>query len=51
MQPGDVINYGFHTAIYLGDNKIVHAADESQGIIIQDNPAYQPIVTIRRFTE
>ena len=51
MQPGDVINYGFHTAIYLGDNKIVHAADQSQGIIIQDNPAYQPIVTIRRFTE
>ena len=49
MQPGDVINYGFHTAIYLGDNKIVHAADESTGIIIGDNPAYQPIVTIRRF--
>ena len=34
---------------YLGDNKIVHAADESTGIIIGDNPAYQPIVTIRRF--
>lgn len=49
MQPGDVINYGFHTAIYLGDNQIVHAADEQHGIIVQDNPAYQPIVTIRRF--
>ena len=49
MQPGDVINYGFHTAIYLGDNQIVHAADESTGIIISDDPAYQPIVTIRRF--
>lgn len=49
MQPGDVINYGFHTAIYLGDNQIVHAADESTGIVISDDPAYQPIVTIRRF--
>lgn len=49
MQPGDVINYGFHTAIYLGDNQIVHAADENSGIIISNDPAYQPIVTIRRF--
>ena len=49
MQPGDVINYGFHTAIYLGDNQIVHAADESLGIIVSDNPAFEPIVTIRRF--
>lgn len=49
MQPGDVINYGFHTAIYIGNNQIVHAADESLGIIVQSNPAYQPIVTIRRF--
>ena len=50
MQPGDVINYGSHTAIYIGDNQIVHAADESLGIIVSDNPAYQPITTIRRFT-
>jgi len=50
MQPGDVINYGGHTAIYIGDNQIVHAADESTGIIVSNNPAYQPIVTIRRFT-
>lgn len=49
MQPGDVINYGFHTAIYIGNNQIVHAADSSLGIIIQSNPAFQPIVTIRRF--
>ena len=49
MQPGDVINYGYHTAIYLGDNQIVHAADESLGIIVSDNPAFEPIVTIRRF--
>ncbi|MDO4623027.1 MAG: NlpC/P60 family protein [Eubacteriales bacterium] len=49
MQPGDVINYGFHTAIYIGNNQIVHAASDDLGIIVQNNPAYQPIVTIRRF--
>ncbi len=49
MQPGDVINYGSHTSIYIGNNMIVHAADESLGIITQSNPAFEPIVTIRRF--
>lgn len=49
MQPGDVINYGSHTAIYIGDNRIVHAANSTDGIIVSDNPAYMPIVTIRRF--
>lgn len=51
MQPGDVINYGSHTAIYIGNNQIVHAADSDLGIIIQDNPAFEPIVTVRRFVE
>lgn len=49
MQPGDVINYGSHTAIYIGDNRIVHAANSTDGIIVSDNPAFMPIVTIRRF--
>lgn len=49
MQPGDVINYGGHTAIYIGNNQIVHAANENLGIIVQSNPAFEPIVTIRRF--
>ena len=49
MQPGDVINYGGHTAIYIGNNQIVHAANEDLGIIVQSNPAFEPIVTIRRF--
>ncbi len=49
MQPGDVINYGSHTAIYIGNNRIVHAANEDEGIIISDNPAYKPILTIRRY--
>lgn len=49
MQPGDVINYGSHTAIYIGDNRIVHAANSQEGIIVSDNPAFMPVVTVRRF--
>ncbi|MDD6449577.1 MAG: NlpC/P60 family protein [Lachnospiraceae bacterium] len=48
MQPGDVINYGSHTAIYIGNNRIVHAASTKSGIIVQDNPAYRQILDIRR---
>ncbi|MDD6351204.1 MAG: NlpC/P60 family protein [Lachnospiraceae bacterium] len=48
MQPGDVINYGSHTAIYIGNNRIVHASSKKTGIIVQDNPAYRQILDIRR---
>ena len=48
MQPGDVINYGSHTAIYIGNNRIAHAASTKSGIIVQDNPAYRQILYIRR---
>lgn len=49
IQPGDVIYYDGHTAIYMGNNQIVHAANSREGIKISDNPAYRTIVTIRRF--
>ena len=49
MQPGDVINYGYHTAIYLGDDTIVHAADSDLGIIIQHGADYQQIYDIKRY--
>lgn len=48
MQPGDVICYGGHVAIYIGNNQIVHASNPRDGIKISSNPAYRPIVAIRR---
>lgn len=48
MQPGDVICYGSHVAIYIGNNQIVHASNPTDGIKISSNPAYRPIVAIRR---
>ena len=33
-QPGDIIIYSGHVAIYMGNNKIVHAANSRLGIII-----------------
>jgi cell wall-associated NlpC family hydrolase len=47
-QPGDLICYGGHVAIYMGDGKIVHAANSDQGIIVSDNAAYQTITSVRR---
>ena len=47
-QPGDLINYGSHVAIYMGDGQIVHAANEQLGITTSTNATYQPIVDVRR---
>lgn len=49
IQPGDVIYYSGHTAIYMGSNQIVHAANSRDGIKISNDPTYMTIVTIRRF--
>lgn len=47
-QAGDLICYGGHVAIYMGDGKIVHAANSEQGIIVSDNAAYDTILSVRR---
>lgn len=47
-QPGDIIDYGEHVAIYMGDGKIVHASNARDGIKISDNAAYRTIVSVRR---
>lgn len=51
-QPGDIISYGYngvvsHSAIYAGNNTIIHASTPSLGIRT-DSMYIMPIVTIRR---
>lgn len=47
-QPGDIICYSGHVAIYMGNNKIVHASTRKTGIKISNNARYRKIVAIRR---
>ena len=35
-QPGDIAVNAGHTGIYIGDGKMIHAADESTGVVIGD---------------
>ncbi|MCM1174928.1 MAG: NlpC/P60 family protein [Blautia sp.] len=46
-QPGDIIYYGGHVAIYIGNGKIVHASTERTGIKTE-SATYRSIITIRR---
>ena len=45
---GDLICYYGHVAIYLGNNKIIHASSAKTGIKISYNAAYRKIASIRR---
>ena len=46
-QPGDLILYSGHVAIYLGNNQIVHASNPRSGITT-GTATYRNIVAIRR---
>lgn len=46
-QPGDLICYSGHVAIYIGDGQIVHAANEEDGIKVS-KANYRQILAIRR---
>ena len=48
-RPGDVVCYRGHVAIYLGNNRIVHAASSHSGVCISYNAQYTRILSIRRF--
>ena len=46
-QPGDIIYYGGHVGIYIGNGQIVHASTERTGIKIT-SATYRNIITVRR---
>ena len=47
-QPGDLICYGGHVAIYMGGGKIVHASNSRDGIKISNDATYRTILSVRR---
>lgn len=46
-QPGDLVCYSGHVALYIGNGKIVHASTEKTGIIIS-NADYKKVLAVRR---
>lgn len=48
IQAGDIIYYGGHVGIYIGNDQIVHASTPSTGIKVS-SAHYRSIITIRRY--
>ena len=47
-KPGDIIYYGGHVGIYIGNNQIVHASTQATGIKIS-SAFYRSIISVRRY--
>ncbi len=46
-QPGDLVCYSGHVALYAGDGQIVHAANSRKGIIVS-KANYKKVLAVRR---
>ncbi|MCC8028796.1 MAG: SH3 domain-containing protein [Lachnospiraceae bacterium] len=46
-QPGDIICYSGHVALYIGNGQVVHAANERKGIIVS-SATHMDIIAVRR---
>ncbi|MBP3385211.1 MAG: C40 family peptidase [Firmicutes bacterium] len=51
IKPGDIICYPGHVALYIGNDKVIHASTPTKGIIISPTSYRKDMTTIRRIVE